>query len=133
MASNIKEFSLALRKDAAEWAPGEVRKIHRAAALEAVKGLVRMTPVDTGRARANWQVTQGVPAVGDTEATDKGGAATIAAGSETIGGAQPYSVTYITNNVPYIERLEAGHSQNQAPAGMLNATFSRLKGWLARR
>ena len=132
MSSNIREFSLALSKDARDWAPEQVQKAHRAVALEALRGVVQMTPVDTGRARANWQVTQDAPATGEVDATDKSGAGTINIGAGEIAKAQPYTITYIANNLPYIEELEGG-SSTQAPAGMLNATYSRLKSWLGRR
>lgn len=132
MSSNIREFDLALAKDAREWPAEQVEKVHRAVALEALKGVVRMTPVDTGRARANWQVSQDAPATGEVDATDKPGAATIGAGSVEIAAARPFTVTYVTNNLPYIEELEGGSSK-QAPAGMLNVTYNRLRGWLARQ
>lgn len=132
MSSNIREFSMALAKDAREWPAEQVEKAHRAVALEGLKGVVQMTPVDTGRARANWQVTQDEPATGVVDATDKPGATTIGAGSAKVGEAKPFSVTYITNNLPYIEKLEDGHSK-QAPAGMLNVTYARLKAWLGRQ
>lgn len=131
MGSNIRDFTLGLDRFAKE-IDENVEKVHRAVALEGLNGVVRMTPVDTGRARANWQVTQDVPATGDTEATDKGGGATINTGNAAIGQAPAYSVTYLTNNLDYIETLEGGSSK-QAPAGMLSVTFNRLNAWLARR
>jgi hypothetical protein len=131
MASNIKEFSLALRKDAADWAPQEVRKVHRAVALEAHRGLVLMNPVDSGRMRANWQFGADEPPVGVLDAFDKSGAATIARAAAEIEQIEPFSNTYSVNNVPYAEEIENGSSQ-QAPAGVLNVTFSRVKSWAAR-
>lgn len=132
MSSNIREFNLALKKVGQEWPAERVAKVHRAVALEGLRGVVQMTAVDTGRARANWQVTRDTPAEGATEATDKSGSATLAAGAAQIASVEPYTVTWITNNLPYIERLESGYSQ-QAPSGMLNVTFNRLRSWLARQ
>ena len=40
-------------------------------------------------------------------------------------------VEYITNNLPYAERLEYGYSQ-QAPAGMVRVTAARFRELLAR-
>jgi hypothetical protein len=130
MGSNIREFRMGLDRFKAD-IDVNVGKLHRAVALEGLKGVVRMTPVDTGRARANWQVTQDVPATGERDATDKGGGATLAAGGATIERAPAYSVTFIANNLPYIETLEDGGS-TQAPNGMLNVTYQRLQNWLAR-
>ena len=125
------EFDLSLEKFGKE-IPEAMSKIHRAVALEGLRGLVQMTPVKDGRARADWQVSNGSPATGETGAFDKAGGATIAAGSAEIANAKPFSVTHIANNVPYIEELENGSSK-QAPGGMLALTYQRLTGWLARR
>lgn len=130
MGSNIREFSLGCQRFTAG-IDDHVGRIHRAVALEGLRGVVLMTPVDTGRARANWQVTTDAPAVLATEKTDRSGGRAIAEGVGVIGTVKPYSVTYIANNVPYIEELEGGSSR-QAPAGMLNVTFARLQRWLER-
>lgn len=131
MGSNIRDFTLGLDRFV-EDIDQNVEKLHRAVALEGLKGVVRMTPVDTGRARANWQVTQDAPAMGEVDGTDKGGGATIGGGSTAALSAPAYSETFITNNLPYIEALEGGSSK-QAPAGMLAVTFVRLRNWLERK
>ena len=131
MGSNIREFEMGLDRFV-EDIDTNVGKVHRAVLLEGLKGVVQMTPVDKGRARANWQVSHGAPATDQVEATDKRGAATRARGAAVIAEAEPYSVTYLTNNVDYIEELENGSSQ-QAPSGMLNVTYNRLRAWLGRR
>lgn len=131
MGSNIREFTMGLDRFVDE-IDTNVEKIHRGVALEGLKGVVRMTAVDTGRARANWQVTQNVPATSEVDATDKRGTKTRRAGFEEAQKATAYSVTHITNNVDYIEDLENGSSQ-QAPQGMLHVTYNRLQSWLARR
>ena len=130
MSSNIREFNLGLERFAGR-IPEEVEKAHRALALEGLKGVVQMTPVDEGRARGNWQVTHDDPASGTVERLDKNGAATVAAGNTVIGTAKAYSVTWLTNNVPYINRLEDGYSR-QAPQGMVRVTAQRLRNWLRR-
>lgn len=131
MGSNIRDFTLGLDRFV-EDIDQNVEKVHRAVALEALKGVVRMTPVDTGRARANWQVSQDAPAAGEVEATDKRGSATITSGGAVALAAPAYSETFIANNLPYIEELEGG-SSTQAPAGMLNVTYVRLRNWLERQ
>jgi hypothetical protein len=128
MASNIHEFEMGL-KEFADSIPEQVGVIHRAAMLEGLKGVVQMSPVKTGRFRANWQTTVDTPAVGDLEETAN---IAEARGAPVIAAIQPYSVSWITNNLPYAEALENGHS-SQAPAGMLNVTFQRLKGWIGRQ
>ena len=71
------------------------------------------TPVDTGRARASWDVTVGEPTEWVPPAGTYGGPKAIA--DLEIKGDRP---TYIVSNLEYMEHLEHGSSQ-QAPAGMV--------------
>lgn len=99
-----------------------IRKI----SLEALRRVVLKTPVDTGRARANWQLTTGSPAEGVIDAKDKQGAKTLRKGANEVAKIKGTPVVYITNNVDYIEVLEQG-SSSQAPQGMVAVTISELK------
>lgn len=92
----------------------------RAVALAVDKHIVLATPVDTGRARANWQVGVNQEKTDIVESTDKSGMQSISKGSSDIAKAKsPNDVIYITNNLPYIQRLNEGHS-SQAPAGFVD-------------
>ena len=124
MATNVKQFNAAIGAFAKE-NPAIFRVVRNKVALQGLSGVVLKTPVDTGRARGNWQVTTGNPATGELDTTDKGGNGTMSNGNGTIASAEPFDVVYIANNLPYIERLEHGHSQ-QAPQGMLELTFQEL-------
>lgn len=97
----------------------------RALSLHALTGLVMRTPVDTGRARGNWQVSIASPRDGETGVLDKGGAQAVAQGAGVIAGQRGFQQVVIQNNVPYIERLNDGHSQ-QAPAGYVEGTLASL-------
>lgn len=74
------------------------------------------TPVDTGRARSNWHLDSGAPTVIKVEPgqgqTDE--EAQAAAGTYT----GKDGAIHVSNNLPYIERLNDGYSQ-QAPAGFV--------------
>lgn len=93
-------------------------RLKRRAALAIHQAVTTATPVRTGRARANWLVALGGPAsavVGTpgkkpTDAPDP-----IGPGAATIGQSAPEQPIHITNNLPYIKRLNEGHSA-QAPA-----------------
>ncbi|MCY1388625.1 hypothetical protein D9M71_34000 [compost metagenome] len=99
-------------------------KIARAATLELFSGVVKSTPVDTGRARGNWQTSVSAPAEGITDREDKGGSKAIAeVNANTPEGAG--QETFLSNNLPYIEILEHGGSK-QAPAGMVAVNFARV-------
>lgn len=123
--SNITEFL----KEVYEFKnvrDAELLRLHKAIILEALTRLVQKTPVDTGRARGNWQATIDVPAEQKLPTTDKAGGETISRGLAVLGGLKPYGTFWITNNVDYIEFLENGSSK-QAPAGMLAVTVEELR------
>jgi len=85
------------------------------------------TPVDTGWARANW-----VPSLGGEPASEPVGSkisvlSAEAATQSGLGSLLNYKLligpVYITNNVPYITRLNDGHS-SQAPKGFVQAAIT---------
>jgi hypothetical protein len=125
MASNIRDFEISLGR-AADAVEDLVARRHRAVTLEAFTSVVRMSPVDSGLFRGNWQVSDGAPPSAPTAATDKSGAQTIALGSREIAKVRPYGRTWIANLLDYAQCLEDGHSQ-QAPAGMVAVTIARLR------
>jgi hypothetical protein len=91
------------------------------------------TPVDTGRARANWRTNIGGPLVAPvgTFPAGKEGSTGAAAAGQAIQDAtnkmQGYTnksgtPVFISNNLPYIDRLNKGHSK-QAPAGFVESAI----------
>lgn len=83
--------------------------------------LVEGTPVDTGWARSNWLPSVGTPkeeTVGKPGALDE--LAKDAGQSEVLDWEISDGPIYITNNVPYIQRLNAGSSK-QAPTGFVES------------
>jgi hypothetical protein len=105
-------------------ANGKVDLVIRKATIELFSSVVKGTPVDTGRARGNWQCTIGNRASTATEHTDKSGSGSISEIVATV-PAKSGSVVWLTNNVPYIQKLEYGSSQ-QAPAGMVRINIQRF-------
>lgn len=77
--------------------------------------VIERTPVDTGRARANWQASIDTPVSGTTDDTDKNGSATTNAAVTAINNAAG-RIFYLTNNLPYIVPLEYGLYSNGAGA-----------------
>lgn len=104
-------------------------KVLRQATLSMLNGVVKRSPVDTGRFRGNWQTTVGNPASGDLDTEDKSGGATLTAGVTAVAGAQMGDTTYIVNNLPYARRLEDGYS-DQAPQGMVKLTVNEFKKYV---
>lgn len=92
----------------------------RAAAIVADQVVTLATPVDTGRARSNWQAAIDGPASGIVAPLDKSGGAAMSRARAIIEtyNARRNQEIHITNNVHYIKLLEDGHSA-QAPSGMV--------------
>jgi len=112
----------------------EIKKVRKTYAYALYSSIVRKTPVDTGRARANWNVSIGEPDSSTTEKTRKSpkplSSMPEPKGDESI---------FITNNLPYIETLEYGGYpkkpkggndktingySKQAPEGMVGVTLA---------
>jgi len=100
----------------------DVEQVVKKLALDAVANLVRAaseggTPVDTGWARANWLANIGTP-ITEPVGTNKTVNAAEAAQQAGLGGVLKYKLAfgpvYISNNVPYILRLNEGSSKKAA-------------------
>lgn len=119
--------------DLSEWvrkAKGNVGKVKRGAALRLFSSVVLKTPVDTGRARGNWQPSVGTAQSGTSENADKSGAGVIAEiqnAAEKWARSEQDEAIYLVNNLPYIQALEEGHS-TQAPHGMVRTTLLEFPG-----
>ena len=73
------------------------------------------TPRDTGFAANNWLVSLNKPGEGTPNAASSG---TVESGIHVVFDWEFGDVVHVTNNVPYINRLNYGHS-TQAPAGFI--------------
>lgn len=97
----------------------------RAIVLELFGSVIKDTPVDTGRAKGNWQTTIGAPAnstvdrLGESEAL-----ADVSQQTASFGAGK---VIYLSNNLPYIYRLEYDGWSDQAPAGMVRKNVARIQ------
>jgi hypothetical protein len=74
-----------------------------------------------GRFRGNWQYGLGAINPVTSEAIDPSGATTISSIVGKVDDTPAGQVHYITNSLPYADRLENGWSR-QAPNGMVNLT-----------
>jgi len=96
----------------------------RKVVFELNRDIILATPVDTGHARANWQIGISVAPTGEIQGTDKSGGSTIAAALPTVQQFGAGKVAYLANNAPYITQLEYGSSK-QAPAGMARIAVAK--------
>jgi hypothetical protein len=105
-----------------------VRKI----TLDVTANLIQTTPVDTGWARANWVPRLGGPSTGTAPNPGEGSGVSAASAQQSAGQAAVAARynslnngrVYVSNNVPYIGRLNEGHSA-QAPAGFVQAAVKK--------
>lgn len=103
-----------------------LKAVLRKVSLDASAAVKRAMPVDTGRARASWGVWD--DAIGTGYKRTKGGKVPAAEAKNAAAASEGDSIwiesddgTRITqgSNLPYIEPLNDGHSQ-QAAAGFLD-------------
>lgn len=97
----------------------------RAIVLELFSSVIKDTPVDTGRARGNWQTSLSSPKDGEVSRSGSAPAiAEVAAESAKFGMGK---VIYLSNNLPYIYRLEFLGWSKQSPDGMVRKNVARIQ------
>lgn len=131
MASDAKTFGLNI-SEFVEKAKAAPEQVVRKVGLELTSSVVRRSPVDTGRFRANWNVAFGSIDATTTAATDKAGGSTVARAAALLKGWQVDQDIYLTNSLPYAIPLEYGHSQKQAPNGMVRITVTEFQTFIDR-
>jgi hypothetical protein len=90
-------------------------KLVKEVASKSLANVVYDTPVDTGRARANWIVNIGSSSNYSTITQDKIGYTAVGKGNAIIEKYKSGDVIYITNNVDYIVKLDNGWSKRWQP------------------
>jgi len=108
-------------KDFAKKHEMDIEKTVRTIALHVWNGVTNKTPVDTGRARANWNLATGSADTSTTISTSEK--------HFSLSKGDGKKVIYITNNLPYINMLENGSSR-KATRGMVAVTLAEIAGGL---
>ena len=90
-------------------------KAVRALSLIINQVIITETPVLSGHARANWQVGISTPITSEIDEEDPSGTSTIERNANIIRQRPPGKDIILSNNVPYINKLNEG-SSSQAPA-----------------
>ena len=96
---------------------------------EMVKEIARDTPVDTGRATANWKVgLNKEPSANNDKDKTPSAAPTVKKAEKVLSGLKDGDIVYIKNSVKggYIIKLEHGGSR-QAPTGMFRKNVAKWK------
>lgn len=89
--------------------------IRRKATIALFDSVVLSTPVDTGRLRGNWQCSLNSPK--EAELAERSVGEVFGEIRDNLGTMQ--DTVWLSNNLPYVEKIEyEGHS-GQAPEGMV--------------
>lgn len=124
--NSVREFNKLIKDHVKKFPEVSFEEVQKRVVFEALKRVVLKTPVDTGKARGNWQVTINrvpktivdPPARGEIDILNKAVPVLDKLGfGDTV---------WISNNVDYMVFLENGHS-GQAPKGMVSLTLQELK------
>ena len=116
----------------ADTIPERGNTIKKALAKEFLTTVVPATPVKSGKARSNWMVGVGSRNVGTRESgITPSGDVSLTQGARAIQTAKVGQAIHISNNLPYIQRLNSGWSQ-QAPSGFIERAFAAAKSLLPR-
>lgn len=150
MAKNAAQFKLELDEFVEEEVEGRALKLQRDVMLDLLQKLVINTPVGDrrqwklnierkerglpgllprgyvgGHAKKNWQVTINRPPTNEIEGEDRSGRSALDNGKRVINNIKEPVLAYISNRVPYIQRLEEGWSKQQ-PRGFVRQQIRRV-------
>jgi hypothetical protein len=122
--ADIKQFSLQLDQFKDDVRISMVR-LQKQVAFDLFRRIIKRTPKDTGRAQASWTIALNQP----NRAVQPAGRKSyplpkVPPIKNTVG-----DTIWISNNLPYIERLEHGYS-TQAPLGMVALSVEEVRNEL---
>lgn len=96
-------------------------QVTRKTAFDLQADLSLQTPVDTGRARANW-----LPSLNQPRADTVSAGAEVDTNAATIGYKIDGTI-FIANNLPYIQRLNNGWSSQNATPSWVEGSVKKFK------
>lgn len=136
-------FSIPLAQ-LAEKAKLDLETVARKATADLFRAVVLRSPVDTGRFRANWNVSYGQPDLTTTAEVDthakrlKDGGIKVDFSKQVANkgrglqeAAKPLGlpvggIVFLSNGLPYAKRLEYDSWSKQAPAGMIRISAAEF-------
>ena len=151
MAKDVKTWRLEIDDFIEEKVVGKVLKVQRRIMLDLLMKVVEITPVGNrdrwqrniarkakglkgllpknyvgGHARKNWQVKINRPAMNIVKGQDKSGSGTIKKGKREIDKIDKLCIAYLSNRLPYMDRLENGWSKS-APNGIAGPAVRQVR------
>ena len=118
-----------------------VEKTVKGTAIKLFSAVIKSSPVDTGRFRANWTAAGVQPSTVTTDMADKSGTAATGAMVNYINSAKGQTVFTMANNLPYAHVIEyggypgdgpntVGGFSKQAPQGCVRVNVARFESIL---
>ena len=113
-----------------------IDKTVRGTAIKLFSAVIKSSPVDSGRFRANWEASGKTPVTTYNTNTDKSGDSAISAMTQFI-ASNPGNEFTLSNNLPYAWKLEyggypgdgpstVGGYSKQAPSGCVRVNVARF-------
>ena len=108
----------------------QISMVFRRTGMDITSRIIFRTPVLSGMLKNNWFCSFGSPSSETTNYPGKTGSAATARASKVIHSwdIESGQSLFITNNLPYAERVENGHSRVKAPAGMVKVVLVEAGG-----
>lgn len=106
----------------------QIATMAKALTLQIDANVRKATPVDTGHARANWVPSVGSPHSGEVQ----GGSAHDQGVTRVLAFKLEDGALYVSNAVPYVPRLNDGHSK-QAPSLFIETAVDQAVAKLKQR
>jgi len=133
--TNFVSMGAALKRYGAVTVPEVQRGRMAVIALQAMKSLTELTPVDLGRLKGNWQFTVGEPAEGEVDRLDPSAEGTPGAVAQAdvlrrLPDWKPGDFLWFHNGLPYAVIINDG-SPGRAAHHMVEITEAELKRWMA--
>lgn len=124
--ANIRDFVIGLDQFKDDVRVSVVR-LQKQVAFDLFRRIIKRTPKDTGRAQASWTIALNQPDRTVQPAGKKSyplPKVSMRSVANKVG-----DTIWISNNLPYIERLEHGYSK-QAPSGMVALSVEEVRNEL---
>lgn len=103
-----------------------IEKVYRGVLIKLFGAVIQDTPVDTGALRGNWRTSVKQPLLRALKR--KSGQESMNEVRSKLAKADPRVTAYLTNNLPYAERIEYdGWSHTKAPEGMVRKNVLRFE------
>ena len=105
-------------------------KLFRKVCFDLSNSIIMDTAVDKGTARGNWQPDINSIQNDVLEVEDKSGNATVAKVASQTNNLKLGQYFTLTNNLPYILRLEYGWSKTKSSNGMVGINVMRFQNFV---